>query len=82
MFWLNVNKISLGKIKKKTPQQTEQFVTLKTIRGLVSLVPKCFLGIFFPLPLVIVPEVFAKVNWSLLSEGISFPALFIDHFER
>ena len=82
MFWLNVNKISLGKIKQKTPQQTQQFVTLKTIRGLVSLVPKCFLGIFFPLPLVIVPEVFAKVNWSLLSEGISFPALFIDHFER
>ena len=42
MFWLNVNEISLGKIKKKTPQQTHQFATLETIRGLVSLVPKCF----------------------------------------
>ena len=65
MFWLNVNKIPLGKIKK-TPQQTHKFVTLETIRGLVSPSAEMLFGDFFPLPLVILPEVFAKVNSSPL----------------
>ena len=82
MFWLNVNKISLGKIKKKNTSADTAIRHFKNDKRTGVTGAEMLFGIFFPLPLVIVPEVFAKVNWSPLSEDISFPALFIDHFER
>ena len=81
MFWLNVNKILLSKIKKNTSADTPiRHFTNDKRTGVTG--AEMLFGNIFPLPLVIVPEVFAKVNSSPLSEGISFPALFIDHFKR
>ena len=65
MFWLNVNKISLCKIKKNTSADTPIRHFTNDKRTGVTGVEMLF-GDFFPLPQVIVPEVFAKVNWSPL----------------
>ena len=66
MFWLNVNKISPGKIKKKNTSADTAIRHFTNDKRTGVTGAEMLLGDFFPLPLVIVPEVFAKVNWSPL----------------
>ena len=83
MFWLNVNKISLGKIKKKNTSADTQIRHFTNDKRTAVTGAEMLFGDFFPLAPSNSSRSLCKSELvSIISQSISFPELFIDHCKR